>query len=174
MSFGQRFIKLPSIHSLFSTMFLHLALSLLLTSSCASNLTSGGSTGCGKPLPVAQSPPGGKSHEVQFKTSAGTDRTYLIHIPSNYDVKTPVPLIFSFHGHGKNSAQQELLSQFSNETSNYNPNGIAVYPQGTENSEGQVFIPLSNASLTRLIITRHNGKATPQHTMSMTSVSPRI
>lgn len=88
------------------------------------------SGGCGKPLPTAQSPAGGASHQVHFTQSDGTARTYLIHIPSNYDVNTAVPLIFSFHGRGKDSAGQEALSQFSNEE--WNPDGIAVYPQGID------------------------------------------
>ncbi|KAE8443570.1 hypothetical protein EG329_001732 [Mollisiaceae sp. DMI_Dod_QoI] len=89
------------------------------------------SAGCGKNLPAAQSPPGGPSHQTDFTQSGGTPRTYLIHIPSNYDKDTPVPLIFSFHGRGKNSAEQEELSQFSNEE--FNKNSIAVYPQGLDN-----------------------------------------
>ncbi|PLB54532.1 putative ferulic acid esterase [Aspergillus steynii IBT 23096] len=91
--------------------------------------TAAGSNGCGKPLPKHQSA-GGDSHQTHFTTSDGTERTYLIHIPSNYDTNTPVPLIFSFHGRSGNSANQEGLSQFSNE--DWNPNGIAVYPQGLD------------------------------------------
>ena len=89
-----------------------------------------GSCGCGKPLPAAQSPPGGVSHQTHFAQSDGTARTYLIHVPSNYDVNKAVPLIFSFHGRTKNSSEQEVLSQFSNEE--WNPDGIAVYPQGID------------------------------------------
>jgi poly(3-hydroxybutyrate) depolymerase len=88
------------------------------------------STGCGKGLPAAQQPAGGASHDVHFTQSDGTDRTYLIHIPSNYENNTPVPVIFSFHGRGKNSSEQEELSQFSNET--WNRHAIAVYPQGVD------------------------------------------
>jgi poly(3-hydroxybutyrate) depolymerase len=101
---------------------------ILLASNIISAAISPGSKGCGKDLPAAQTPPGGASHQTEFTQSDGTHRTYLIHIPTNYDKNTPVPLIFSFHGRGKNSSEQESLSQFSNE--NWNPNGIAVYPQG--------------------------------------------
>lgn len=92
--------------------------------------TTNGSSGCGKSLPAAQSPPGGASHQTHFKQSDGTARTYLIHIPSNYDVNKATPLIFSFHGRTKNSSEQEELSQFSNEK--WNPDAIAVYPQGID------------------------------------------
>ena len=102
---------------------------LLLTSITLASAAK--SPGCGKPLPKAQQP--GQSNEVRFseiQQTAGKDRTYLIHIPSNYNPDNSVPLIFSFHGKGGDSKSQEELSQFSNEE--WNPNGIAVYPQGDE------------------------------------------
>jgi poly(3-hydroxybutyrate) depolymerase len=101
---------------------------LLLSSTLFATSIPVKSAGCGKDLPAAQTPPGGASHQTEFTQSDGTARTYLIHIPSNYDKNTPTPLILSFHGRGKNSSEQEGLSQFSNE--DWNPNGIAVYPQG--------------------------------------------
>ncbi|TAQ86346.1 hypothetical protein B7494_g5325 [Chlorociboria aeruginascens] len=84
------------------------------------------SPGCGLDLPASQIP-GGLSQNASI-TSSGVNRTYLVHIPSNYDINTPVPLIFSFHGGGKNASEQEELSQFSNDE--FNPDAIAVYPQG--------------------------------------------
>lgn len=84
------------------------------------------SDGCGKPLP-AKVTPGGASANISI-FSGGLNRSYLIHVPRNYDINTPVPLILSYHGRAKNASEQELLSQFSN--SSYNPNAIAVYPQG--------------------------------------------
>jgi len=88
------------------------------------------STGCNKPLPQDQVP-GGESYLIpDFRTTNGTTRSYLIHIPSNYKIGTPTPLIFSFHGHGKDAAGQEKLSQFSNETVGWNPGAFAVYPNG--------------------------------------------
>lgn len=90
------------------------------------------SDGCGKSLP-AKVTPGGASANISI-SSGGLDRSYLIHIPRNYDINIPVPLILSYHGRVKNASEQELLSQFSN--SSYNPNAIAVYPQGVANSKG--------------------------------------
>lgn len=87
-----------------------------------------GSAGCGKDLPAIDTPPGGLGRKTSFTQADGTPRIYRIHIPSNYDKDTPVPVIFSFHGHGGTAKDQEALSQFSNET--FNPNAIAVYPQG--------------------------------------------
>jgi hypothetical protein len=110
--------------------------SALLASNIISSAISAGSKGCGMDLPAVQTPPGGASHQTHFTQSDGAHRTYLIRIPSNYVKNTPVPLIFSFHGRGKNSSEQEGLSQFSNE--DWNPNGIAVYPQGIH-----VYLPLT-------------------------------
>ncbi|KAL9623098.1 MAG: hypothetical protein Q9160_002612 [Pyrenula sp. 1 TL-2023] len=92
----------------------------------------GGSSGCRKPLPSNHSP-GGISQTEKI-TSGGRSRDYLIHIPASYTPDTPVPLILSFHGRTKDAAEQEQLSQFSNPA--YNPNAIAVYPQGVANSKG--------------------------------------
>ncbi|CAG8979105.1 hypothetical protein HYALB_00000236 [Hymenoscyphus albidus] len=96
------------------------------------------SAGCGKNLP-AHITAGGQSHEVNFTTvsggSPGMKRQYWIHVPSNYNKDKPAPLIFSFHGNGGTAANQEDLSQFSNES--WNPNAIAVYPLGVGKSAGQ-------------------------------------
>jgi poly(3-hydroxybutyrate) depolymerase len=105
-------------------------LSLFLLASTISTGLASSSAGCGKALPAAQSPAGGASHQTDFTQSDGTARTYLIHIPTNYNKTNPVPLILSFHGRGKSSSEQEQLSQFSNEA--FNPNAIAVYPQGLD------------------------------------------
>ncbi|RDL31362.1 putative poly(3-hydroxybutyrate) depolymerase [Venustampulla echinocandica] len=106
--------------------FLAIASALFMTSYGAS------SVGCGKDLPPSQQPPGGPSHKTDFNQTDGTARIYRIHIPSNYTKDTPVPLIFSFHGHGDTAKHQEDLSQFSNES--FNPNAIAVYPQGLKDA----------------------------------------
>lgn len=87
------------------------------------------SPGCGKDLPRVQEP--GGSYSTNITTKDGRERSYIIHIPSNYDKNEPVPVIFSFHGRTRTAKSQEKLSQFSNEE--YNPNAIAVYPQGIKN-----------------------------------------
>lgn len=118
------------VHS--CSMHLHQTLlSAILLSGLASaaNSNSHNSPGCDKPLPKAQEP--GKSHNVtDFTTEDGRKRSYIVHIPSNYDQSKAVPLIFSFHGRHKTAGGQEDLSQFSNE--DWNPDAIAVYPQGID------------------------------------------
>ena len=109
-------------------MHLQTLLSAILLSGLASAANSN-SPGCDKPLPKAQEP--GKSHNVtDFTTEDGRKRSYIVHIPSNYDQSKAVPLIFSFHGRHKTAGGQEDLSQFSNE--DWNPDAIAVYPQGID------------------------------------------
>lgn len=84
------------------------------------------SRGCGKALPRHQDV--GGSYSTSITTEDGRERSYIIHIPSNYNKYKPVPVIFSFHGRTRTAEVQEKLSQFSNEK--WNPNAIAVYPQG--------------------------------------------
>lgn len=102
---------------------------ILLSGLASAAKSNSHSPGCDKPLPKTQEP--GKSHNVtDFTTEDGRKRSYIIHIPSNYDKAKAVPLIFSFHGRHKTAGGQEALSQFSNE--DWNPDAIAVYPQGID------------------------------------------
>ena len=84
--------------------------------------------GCGTAPPLT---PGGETQTFTVQ-SGGLARTYNVHLPSNYDQDSAdgTPLILSFHGNNRDAYEQEALSQFSNET--YNPNAIAVYPQGVD------------------------------------------
>jgi poly(3-hydroxybutyrate) depolymerase len=100
----------------------------LIASTFVATAVAGRSKGCGLGLPPAQSPPEGDGHPTDFTQSDGTKRQYLIHIPSNYDKDAPSPFIFSFHGRTKTASEQKGLSQFSDEK--WNPDAIAVYPQG--------------------------------------------
>jgi poly(3-hydroxybutyrate) depolymerase len=84
--------------------------------------------GCGKALPSTISP--GQSQAFSL-VSQRRSRQYIIHIPSNYNVDTPAPIIFSYHGRNRNSTNQEQLSEF--DRTDYNPDAIAIYPQGIKN-----------------------------------------
>ncbi|THZ81719.1 alpha/beta-hydrolase, partial [Aureobasidium pullulans] len=85
--------------------------------------------GCGSPL-SAQLTRGGadKTNTLSLTTSGGVVRSYLLHIPTSYDVSTPAPIAFSYHGRNGNSKDQETISGMSNEA--FNPNYLVVYPQG--------------------------------------------
>lgn len=89
----------------------------------------GASRGCGKALNSKLKKGGtGQSNKINFTTSKGVKRTFLLHFPSNYNKDVPHGLIFSFHGRGKSSADQESLSKLSE--SGKNPHMLVAYPQG--------------------------------------------
>ncbi|KAI9737562.1 MAG: hypothetical protein M1834_009717 [Cirrosporium novae-zelandiae] len=101
-------------------------LSLLIPSSTtASNSSPGCDTTSTPSFPI------GTSKNFTLKTSDGRTRDYLLYLPENYTPTTPSPLIFSYHGNGKNMTNQESLSQLSNST--FNKDYLVVYPQGVKN-----------------------------------------
>ncbi|KAK7042504.1 Alpha/Beta hydrolase protein [Favolaschia claudopus] len=59
------------------------------------------------------------------------DRSFLVHIPANYDPTTPHALVVSFHGFKANAKKQEKISGLSERGLRLNGKGIvAVYPDG--------------------------------------------
>ncbi|KII85704.1 carbohydrate esterase family 1 protein [Plicaturopsis crispa FD-325 SS-3] len=59
------------------------------------------------------------------------DRTYLVHIPDDYNSSVAHAVVLSFHGAGGTSAKQELISGFSEPGTKLNNKGvIGVYPMG--------------------------------------------
>ena len=56
-------------------------------------------------------------------------RDYIIHIPSSYNVNTPIPLVFCFHGYGSNASTIMSYTNFNyiSDTAGF----IVVYPLGT-------------------------------------------
>jgi polyhydroxybutyrate depolymerase len=56
-------------------------------------------------------------------------RTYILYIPAIYSGNAPVPLLFNFHGRGKNAGDQMLVGDFRPiaDTAGF----IIVHPQGT-------------------------------------------
>lgn len=95
-------------------------------------------SGCGKEIPD-EFPSPGSSKTLSLP---GSDRTYRIHIPTEYNIHTKAPVYFSFCGASRDGDEQEGLSQFSNP--NYNPDGIAVYP----NTENGVWLSNTQANTT--------------------------
>ncbi|KAJ7658944.1 Alpha/Beta hydrolase protein [Mycena rosella] len=59
------------------------------------------------------------------------DRSFLIHIPANYDATTPHALVVSFHGFKGNAQKQEKITGLSQKGLLLNGKGlVAVYPNG--------------------------------------------
>ncbi|KZP08298.1 carbohydrate esterase family 1 protein [Athelia psychrophila] len=81
-------------------------------------------SGCGAPSPWAFDSTG-------HATITLSDRSFLVHIPANYQANTTHAVVFSFHGYGKNSQNQELITGLSEKGLLLNKKGIiAVYPLG--------------------------------------------
>jgi polyhydroxybutyrate depolymerase len=57
----------------------------------------------------------------------GKDRYALVHLPKNWDGKSPVPVVLSFHGLGSTADQQRTTDGF--EARSDTDNFIVVYPQ---------------------------------------------
>lgn len=71
---------------------------------------------------------------INVTTTVGVhERSYLVHIPKDYDHTVAHPVVLSFHGYGKTAGHQEVASQLSepNNTINGVPI-IAAYPQGLQ------------------------------------------
>jgi polyhydroxybutyrate depolymerase len=77
------------------------------------------SAGCG----IEQTP----GNDGMTLTSGGTERTYRLNIPRDYDETTPVPLVLGFHGNGSDGAE------FQNYTGMTELPAVTAFPDGTEN-----------------------------------------
>lgn len=108
-------------------MYLHkVAISVLGLLGAADALTK--SSGCGRALGGSITRGGTGSSNSLSITSNGITRTFLPHIPTNYDVNDARGLVFSWHGRTRSALSQEALSSFSDPY--FNPDMLAVYPQG--------------------------------------------
>lgn len=68
-----------------------------------------GGFGCGKPL--AADLARGKTTRRTI-ASGGSDRSYLLHLPTHYEAAKPAPVVLNFHGLGSNPEQQNAVSAF--------------------------------------------------------------
>jgi polyhydroxybutyrate depolymerase len=68
-----------------------------------------GTGGCGKP-PAADLAAGKTINRTI--ASGGSNRSYLLHVPANYDAGKPWPVVLNFHGFGGNPEQQNAVSAF--------------------------------------------------------------
>lgn len=59
----------------------------------------------------------------------GMQRTYLLHIPSDYNPSTPTPLVLNLHAEGMNGTREAQLTHMSAAADAANM--LAVYPDGT-------------------------------------------
>ena len=93
----------------------------------------GKSEGCGLEPPYVPTGPN-DALSVTFEVD-GLQRTFLLHLPLNYDINRPTPLVVSFHGWSM-SAQSNL--EWMGFTSNMQQeNYIVAYPEGKRDCLGQ-------------------------------------
>ena len=72
-------------------------------------------------------------HE-QTLTVDKRERSYLLHVPPQYEDGTPMPLVIAFHGGGSNGQQMVEFSGLSDKADE--AGFLVVYPEGTGRLEG--------------------------------------
>jgi polyhydroxybutyrate depolymerase len=78
------------------------------------------------PEPAASIQSGTHSASLDF---GGRTRTYLIHVPTGYDGKTAMPIVFVLHGATQSTESAERMSGMSAKADD--KHFLAVYPNGT-------------------------------------------
>ena len=79
----------------------------------------------GGDLPVKLSP----GDNTRSLVHNGLERSYVLHIPPNFDGSQPVPLVLAFHGVGLDADEMMRISGFSSQADS--SGFIVVYPNGT-------------------------------------------
>lgn len=79
--------------------------------------------------PATVMPPGDTTTTLQV---GGMARTYMLHIPSSYTGKTPVPLVLDWHGLGSSGAAQQRISGYK--ALSDQEGFIAAWPNGLDNA----------------------------------------
>jgi polyhydroxybutyrate depolymerase len=82
--------------------------------------------GCGR----APATPAGRTTEESLN-SGGRNRTYLVHVPADYQPNRPLPVVLAFHGRKGRGTDIEGFSGFDG------LNVLAVYPRGLPASDGE-------------------------------------
>jgi len=85
-------------------------------------------TACAKTLPV-NGIAGAQTYEQELDIWAnGFKRSYLVHVPPNYDRRKPLPLVVVIHGAFDTAAGMETYSGFS--ALSDRENFLVLYPNG--------------------------------------------
>ncbi|KEY74958.1 hypothetical protein S7711_01306 [Stachybotrys chartarum IBT 7711] len=116
----------------------YLKLGLVLTVLC---FVAKAQSGCGVQVDFP-----GQTRTFSIQSSGG-NRSFLVHLPSNYNSSSPTPAIVAYHGSGGNPVGFEPYVRFSDPT--VNANMIVVYPAGTNgNWQGPTYATPGVSDLT--------------------------
>jgi polyhydroxybutyrate depolymerase len=99
---------------------------LILLGCCVAWRHRGKAVASPAPGPTASIQSGTHSASLEF---GGRTRTYLIHIPTGYGGKTPMPIVFVLHGATQSTESAERMSGMSAKSDE--EHFLAVYPNGT-------------------------------------------
>lgn len=72
-------------------------------------------------------------------TSAGLERTYILHVPPQYDGARRLPLVLNFHGFGSNASEQASYSRLPAKADE--EGFIVVTPEGTGDPRRWTLLP---------------------------------
>lgn len=90
-------------------------------------------TNAGASPPPPPACAGAKPHTTgdadQHLSSGGLDRTYILHVPPQYDGTRSLPLVLNLHGYGSNARQQAIYSRLP--AKGAKEGFIVVSPDGT-------------------------------------------
>ena len=92
------------------------------------------SSGCSATPTTTSACPGTASSPCTIEVS-GTSRTYYLNLPSSYDGKKPVPVVWEYHPLGGNAKQGITMYQLNNKLTNV----IFVSPDGLSSGGNQGF-----------------------------------
>ncbi|MDD2735813.1 MAG: PHB depolymerase family esterase [Desulfuromonadaceae bacterium] len=85
-------------------------------------------TGCLAALPEISEPPAGSYRVPTHITYNLSNRTFLLHVPADYNAKTPLPLVVVLHGAFSTGSQTEKETGFS--TLADSERFLVAYPEG--------------------------------------------
>lgn len=97
--------------------------------------STGGADGTGgsEPITCPDTPlaPGDTTRTIQI---GGNNRSYVLHVPPNYDGSSPVPLVVDFHGLTGNGSSQRASSPYPAQTDS--DGAIMAFPSGLSGPSG--------------------------------------
>jgi polyhydroxybutyrate depolymerase len=108
-------------------------LGVLLFSACGKTVASPLPVDTSTPTAAAIPQPRNSEHTL---TINNIERTYLLHIPPELDVSSPIPLVFVFHGYTSNAGGARVMSGFDrfSDANKF----IVIYPDGTSNEKNKL------------------------------------